>query len=93
MEIRFSYDVCRDYYLDFDSQVQISGNGIWIFDIKEFGEYWDKYADDYTKEVCPESVEECMQDYFWFKLNIDPDWVTFNKEDILNLYNSKEFYG
>lgn len=77
MNIRFKYNYDVEFYLRTNSRIIIEGTG-----------QWEVNEDDiaYEFEIDPEEnfIEFC-KNYFWYQLDIDPDRIEFNLDDLKQL--------
>lgn len=77
MNIRFKYKYDIEFYLRTYSEIVIEGTGQWKVNEDDFA---------YEFQLNPEEnfIEFC-ENYFWCKLDIDPDNIEFNLDDLKQL--------
>lgn len=77
MNIRFKYNYDVEFLLRTNSRIIIEGTGQWEVNEEDFV---------YEFEIDPEEnfIEFC-KNYFWYQLDIDPDRIEFNLDDLKRL--------
>ena len=77
MNIRFKYNYDVEFLLRTNSRIVIEGTGQWEVNEEDIA---------YEFEIDPEEnfIEFC-KNYFWYQLDIDPDRIEFNLEDLKQL--------
>ena len=77
MYIRFKYKYECEFYLKTHSEIVIKGIG-----------QWEVNEDDFAYEVQlnpEENFIEFCKNYFWYQLDVDPDNIEFNLDDLKQL--------
>jgi hypothetical protein len=77
MIIRFEYNYDMEYWLTTYSYMFIKGQGEW--DVTE-----DELSLEYSKSKCKD-FKYFIEDYFDRELDINPDYIHFNEEDLNEL--------
>ena len=77
MNIRFKYKYECEFYLKTHSEIVIKGIGQWEVNEDDFA---------YEFQLNPEEnfIEFC-KNYFWYQLDVDPDNIEFNLDDLKQL--------
>lgn len=77
MNIRFKYNYDVEFLLRINSRIVIEGTGQWEVNEEDIA---------YEFEIDPEEnfIEFC-KNYFWYQLDIDPDRIEFNLDDLKQL--------
>ena len=77
MIIRFEYNYDMEYWYKTYSNISIKGQGEW--DVAE-----DELSLEYSKSKYKD-FKYFIEDYFDRELDIDPDYIHFNEEDLNKL--------
>ena len=77
MNIRFKYKYECEFYLKTHSEIVMEGIGQWEVNEDDFA---------YEFQLNPEEnfIEFC-KNYFWYQLDVDPDNIEFNLDDLKQL--------
>lgn len=85
MTINFDYNFNMEYLLKVYSHVNIEGKGTIGIDSDSFSLYYSDYLLKSNKEFSIKTLEDALNIYFDLELDIDCDYIKFNKEDLENL--------
>lgn len=77
MIIRFEYNYNMEYWYKTYSNMSIKGQGEWNVDE-------DELSLEYSKSNC-EDFEDFINNYFDRELDINPDYIHFNEENLNEL--------
>lgn len=77
MVLAFKYNYNCEFFLKTRSEVTINGDGKWYIDEEEFAIEYREYSN--------KDFDKFLLDYLDNKLDLDPDYITFNEDDLLQL--------
>ena len=77
MILSFKYNYNCEFFLKTHSEVTIDGNGEWYVDEEEFAIEYKAYSN--------KDFDEFLYEYLTSNLDLDPDYITFNEDDLLKL--------
>ena len=84
MKIKFDYNYSMEFCFKTHSLLLIKGKGEWNVEADELTEEWNPKERD---------AIDFIEEYFWIMLNIDPDSIIFDKEDLDRLVKYMKTYN
>ena len=83
MKIKFDYNYSMEFCLRTYSVLSIKGKGEWNVDEDELIEEWNPKEHD---------IIDFIKEYFWMTLDVNPDSIIFDKEDLDELVKYMKMY-